>query len=352
MSNETHRRRKKKKVSPVKILIGCVVAIGIVFAMIKSLDGAITDMYNTGSSVPEEFQTAEEVSDDVVNILVCGLDWDEGRTGMMADVILYVSLDAKAGKINVLQIPRDTYVGAPSKTGKINGVYQAGKEEEKMLNMVNTINERFGLAVDHYVSLDMEAFIKIVDAVEGGLDMYVPCPIITKDPDTGKEVTVIEEAGWYKVNGQTAEAIVRNRNYGMADLQRLEVQRYFYASVIKYFKDAGITDTLKIMGRFTPYITTDMHWTRIASLAATTLNIDYANMVLIKPGLNGLMVDGQNVLEIPQQEWLDVINNNFRPYQTPVEALHIDEIEGNITSSFGQTAISVTNIGELLSSAQ
>ena len=185
--------------------------------------------------------------------------------------------------------------------------------------------------------------------------MYVPYEIVIKDGNGNKE-TIIKEAGWYYVDGQLAEAIVRNRNYAGGDIQRMEVQSYFYASVIKYFKEIGVSDSLKLLPRFTPYITTDMHWSRIAGLATEALNMEYSNMAIIKPGIHGYDVKTskngvQNLLEIPQDEWLEIINKHFRPYQDPVEALNIDELPGEIVNDYGATGVKVTNLGDLLASA-
>ncbi len=355
MSSKKTAKRKKKG-NPKRTLIACVVAICIVAVMIFALDGAVTGMYQEGEQIPENIQTAEEIKDDVVNLLVCGIDMEEGRDTYKTDVILYVTMDIKAGTVKALQIPRDTFVGKPSKTGKINGVYADGEDPNGIMNLIKTINERFGLAVDHYATLDMEAFVDMVNWIDGGLDMYIPRKITIKDAN-GNEETIIEEPGWYKVNGDLAAVIVRNRNYGGSDSTRLEVQSYFYASVIKYFKGLGVSDMLKNLPRFTPYITTDMHWTRIAGLATEALNIEYDNMAIIKPGIHGYDVQTsrngvQNLLEIPQDEWLDVINKHFRPYQDPVEALYIDELPGEITRDWGATGIEVTNIGELLANAE
>lgn len=356
MSNKSTAKRKKKK-NPKRTLIACIVAICIVAVMIFAVDSAVSGMYQEGEKVPENVQTAEEIKDDVVNLLVCGIDMEKGRDTYKTDVILYVTMDIKAGTVKALQIPRDTFVGEPSKTGKINGVYAGGDNPNGIMNLIETINQRFGLAVDHYATLDMEAFVDMVNWIDGGLDMYVPREITIVDKVTGKKETIIKEAGWYKVNGDLAAVIVRNRNYGGSDSTRLEVQSYFYASVIKYFKDLGVSDMLKNLPRFTPYITTDMHWTRIAGLATEALNIEYENMAIIKPGIHGYDVKTsrngtQNLLEIPQDEWLDIINKHFRPYQDPVQALDIDEIEGEIVNDWGATGITVTNIGELLANAE
>ena len=357
MSNKnTYKSQKRKKKSnPKKTLVACLVAICVVAVMIFAIDGAITGMYHEGEAVPEDLRTPEDIQDDVVNLLVCGIDMEEGRDTYKTDVIMYVTMDVKAGTVKALQIPRDTFVGEPSKTGKINGVYADGDNKNGIINLIETLNHRFGLTVDHYATLDMEAFVDVVNWIEGGLQMYVPYEITIKDGNGNKE-TIIEEAGWYYVDGQLAEAIVRNRNYAGGDIQRMEVQSYFYASVIKYFKDIGVSDSLKLLPRFTPYITTDMHWSRMAGLATEALNMDYSNMAIIKPGVHGYDIrtkrNGvQNLLEIPQDEWLEIINKHFRPYQDPVEELNIDEIEGEVVNDWGATSITVTNIGDLLAGA-
>ena len=357
MSNKntySSKKRKKKK-NPKATLIACLVAICVVAVMIFAVDGAIGNMYQEGEEVPVDLRTPEEIQDDVVNILVCGVDMEEGRDTYQTDVIMYVTMDIKAGTVKALQIPRDTFVGTPSRTGKINGVYSGGDNKNGIMNLIETLNQRFGLTVDHYATLDMEAFVDVVNWIEGGLQMYVPYEIVIKDGNGNKE-SIIKEAGWYYVDGQLAEAIVRNRNYAGGDIQRMEVQSYFYASVIKYFKEIGVSDSLKLLPRFTPYITTDMHWSRIAGLATEALNMEYSNMAIIKPGIHGYDVKTskngvQNLLEIPQDEWLEIINKHFRPYQGPVEALNIDELPGEIVNDYGATGVKVTNLGDLLASA-
>lgn len=354
--SDSNRKKSKQKKNPKVVLIACAVAICIVVCAIVAVNNTINGMYQSGESVPEDLQTNEEVKDDVVNILVCGLDMEQGRDTYMTDVIVYITMDIKAGTVKALQIPRDTFVGEPSTTGKINAVYKDGDNANGIMNLIQTLHDRFGLSVDHYATLDMEAFVEMVNWIDDGLDMYVPREITIEDKKTGTEETIIPEAGWYKVSGELAEAIVRNRNYGGTDTARLEVQSYFYASVIKYFKSLGVSDMLKILPRFTPYITTDMHWSRIAALATEAINMDFNDMVIIRPGTHGYNIDTprngvQNLLEIPQQEWLDIINKHFRPYQDPVEALNIDPIEGAVVTDWGAVGISVTNIGDLLANA-
>ena len=346
---EAASKRRKKKKNPKKTLIACLATIAIIGAMIFVVDKAITGMYNVGEQVPEDLTTDNSIKEDVVNILVCGIDWDDGRTAKMTDVIVYVSLDVKEGKVSMLQIPRDTYVGEPSRTGKINAVYKDGDNKNQIMNLIKTLNERFGLTVDHYLTLDMESFTILIDHLENGLSMYVPCPIILKDGN-GVETVLYSEAGWYQVDGATAEAILRNRNYPEADTQRLAVQSAFYASVMKHFKEVGVVVCAQLVPTFAKFVTTDMHWTRMVALVTEVLNIDFNNMQIIKPSVHGYIADGQAIVVVEEEEWLSILNENFRPYQSPVEDIIIDEI-GEITQDYGATKTTVQTIGGILANA-
>ena len=347
---EAAAKRKKKKKNPKKTLIACLVSVCVIGVMLFAVDKAITGMYNIGSSIDSEYKTSNEIDQDVVNILVCGIDWDDSRTAKMTDVIVYATLDVKAGKVSLLQIPRDTFVGEPSKTGKINGVYLGGNEKNNIMNVVKTLNERFGLTVDHYVTLDMESFTILVDHIEHGLNMYVPRPIVLLDKETGKEFTLYSEPGWYTVDGVTAEAILRNRNYPDNDTGRLEVQSAFYASLIKHFKEVGVVTSAELVPTFAKFVTTDMHWTRMVSLVTKVLSIDFNNMQIIKPAVHGYVADGQAVLEVQEEEWIKIINENFRPYQKPITEIDVEEI-GEITNDYGLVPTGVQTIGGILNGA-
>lgn len=330
-ANKAARRAKKKKKAMVRILTTLAVIAVVVGGMYILVDKVIGGMYNRGGTIPLDIRTPESLKDDVVNILICGIDQEQGRSGYLTDVVMYVTLDAKAKKVSVLQIPRDTYVGTEVPTGgthKINAVFNHGKEKEKIFNVINLVNSQLLLPVDHYAYLDMEAFIAMVDAVEGGLEMYVPVPIITKD-ESGKEHVIIKDPGNYMVSGETAEAIVRNRNYAMADIERLNVQRHFYAALIKYFKDIGISDFLKLLPRFTPYITTDMSWQRMGALANIGLQVEFVDMVMMKPVVAGMAGGPVTVNKV---ELAEMLNTYFRPYQdhVPADKLKIPQGE-NIT---------------------
>lgn len=97
-----------------------------VLAVVFGANALINGMYQHGGKVDSDIRTADELKGDVMNILVCGIDWNEGRTSANTDVIMYVTLDIKSKKVSAFQIPRDTYIGEDvntGNTGKINAVY-------------------------------------------------------------------------------------------------------------------------------------------------------------------------------------------------------------------------------------
>lgn len=362
---KSEQRRKAKKKKQAKTLRTFIIAAVCVLAVVFGANALINGMYQHGGKVDSDIRTADELKGDVMNILVCGIDWDEGRTSANTDVIMYVTLDIKSKKVSAFQIPRDTYIGDDvntGNTGKINAVYGKNGSDNPIMDLAKTLNSKLNLSIDHYVTLDMDAFINVVNGIDGGLDMYVPCPITLKDKTTGREETIIPEAGWYKVDGALAEQIVRNRNYANADLYRLEVQRYFYAAVIKYFtENTSISDFIKIMSRFTQYLTTDMDWTEIASIAQFGFSVDYNDMVLVKPQLHGYDViksgnsTATNVLVPVEENWAELLNTYCRPYQDAsdesVLQLPTRPPAGEVVRDYGITEDSITTIGELLNNA-
>ena len=324
----------------------------------------ISGMYNSGETIDEDIRTAEDLQDKVINVLVCGIDYEAGRDLGMTDVIMYVTLDVAGNKVSALQIPRDVYIGDDVNTGgtkKVNGVYAHGDEENQIMNLVKAINSKLDLKVDHYVTLDMDALVEMVNWIDWGFEMYVPCQIVLKDGNGNQEV-FIEEPGWYTLTGAEVEAIVRNRNYPNSDTQRSEVQRYFYASIIKNFREnLTVSDFIKVMNRFTQNITTDMHWTKIASMAKFGFAVDFNDMTLIKPATHGYNViyEGKtrelNIQHFVKDELAETLNTYFRPYQDPVSA---DQLKipgappkGEVTRDFGVVAASQTTIGALLGNA-
>ena len=299
--SEPPRRRKKKKKTPIWLPLAVVLAViavvsGVV-AYAVSLVNRVEDSLRPDDSTPtiqEEIKTAEGYKGDVVNILVCGIDYEEGRAygdaesnDGMTDMILYVQFDIKGNALRMLQIPRNSLVTTANKKVTLsNGkTYAASNYQINSVALSNggsiaaladVIYDQYRLPIDYYVSVDMQALVEMVDNF-GGIEVYIP-----HDMSYGGSKLL---KGYRNLDGASAEFFVRCRHgegYANSDIDRLNMQRYFYAGLFKRARAMGITDILNQLPLVLEkhYIKTDMDITTIAKLLVSFLKVDSANIIL------------------------------------------------------------------------
>lgn len=191
-------------------------------------------------------QQTEQVSNGIftppirTNVLIVGVDKAENLT----DVMMVASFISTTGQINLLSIPRDTYINykgekltalrqvnshAPSHM-KANSVY-AYTKSSGIEFLKSTIEDLLGIKIDYYVKVDLDAFKHIVDAV-GGIYFDVPAGGL-KYSDPTQDLYINLKEGRQLLNGSDAEGLVRFRKgYARQDLQRVEVQQQFIKEFI------------------------------------------------------------------------------------------------------------------------
>ena len=294
------RRRKKKKKTPVWLPMAVTLAVlavisgVVVYAvnMVNKVEDNLKPEENATSLV-EEIQTLEEYKGDVVNILVCGIDYEEGRAYSsdgsndgMTDMILYCQFDIKGGALRMLQIPRNSLVATQNRKITLsNGkTYAATNYQINSVALSNggdiaalaeVIYDQYKLPIDYYVTIDMQALVEMVDNF-GGIEVYIP-----HDMSYGGSKLL---KGYRNLNGASAEFFVRCRHgdgYANSDIDRLNMQRYFYAGLFKRARAMGVTDILNQLPLvFKNYIKTDMDISTIAKLVVSFLKIDSSNIIL------------------------------------------------------------------------
>ena len=297
---EPPRRRKKKKKTqlwlPFAVVMAVIAVVSGVVVYGVSMLNKVEDSLRPDDSTPtiqEEVKTAEEYKGDVVNILVCGIDYEEGRNYSdassndgMTDMILYCQFDIKNGALHMLQIPRNSLVATQNRKITLsNGkTYAASNYQINSVALSNggsiaaladVIYDQYRLPVDYYVSVDMQALVEMVDNF-GGIEVYIP-----HDMSYGGSKLI---KGYRNLDGASAEFFVRCRHgdgYANSDLDRLNMQRYFYAGLFKRARSMGVTDILNQLPLvFKNYIKTDMDISTIAKLVVSFLKIDSSNIIL------------------------------------------------------------------------
>lgn len=321
--------KKKKRAGALKItLITLLVIFLIAFGALQIVLHAIAP--GAGSvSISELINTPKEFQGDQLNVLVAGVDWEEGRAygtndsntnDGMTDMILYMHFDLQNHKISMLQIPRNTLVAGVynSGNGQINSV---ALSNNGIADLAECVNKMFGLPVDDYITIDMASLKKIVDTF-GGVEVFVP-----HDMDYAGSVL---RQGYQTLDGDAAEFFVRCRKgqgYERSDLDRLNMQRYFYSALFRRVRTATIRDIAKLTPVAMNYVTTSLSATEIASLGVSFLKVDSANIMICQLPVYGspeYYLGTHSVVVAAKQESADLLNTYFRTYTGPLDVSQLN----------------------------
>ena len=369
------RRRKKKKKTPLWLPLAVTLAVvavlsGVVVyavSMMNKVEENLKPEENAASLV-EEIQTLEEYKGDVVNILVCGIDYEEGRAYSsdgtndgMTDMILYCQFDIKGGALRMLQIPRNTLVTTQNRkltlsNGKTYAVsnYQinsvALSNGGNIAALAEVIYDQYKLPIDYYVTIDMQALVEMVDNF-GGIEVYIP-------HDMSFAGSALKQ-GYRNLDGTSAEFFVRCRHgegYANSDIDRLNMQRYFYAGLFKRVRSMGVTDVIAQLPLiFNNYIHTDMDLATIAKMLVSFTRIDSANIMLAQtPVFMGVpnvgktdSFDGYSCVVPDAGSIAELLNTYFRTYTGPVSAEELNLVTNDWPHGSASTSANVQFVGQL-----
>lgn len=123
--------------------------------------------------------------------------------GVNSDVIMVLRLVPHQTP-KLLSIPRDTFVPDARSGGLYNKIDAALADGPSQL--VQAIQQDFGIPINHFVVLNFETFANIVTAL-GGITMYFPTSL--KDQQSG---LYISHSGCLHISGLEALALVRARH--------------------------------------------------------------------------------------------------------------------------------------------
>lgn len=180
-------------------------------------------------------------ADDPQNILLIGSDdrgpdnRDTAAAGKRSDTLLVIRLDPARANARVLSLPRDTRVEIPRRgTDKLNAAFAHGGPQLA----IETIRGLTGIPIHHYVEINFDGLVGLVDAL-GGVEICVDEPM--RDPKVNIWFGAV---GCYQVNGAKALVFARSRTMqilrngkweedGTADLGRIHRQQLLMKAILK-----------------------------------------------------------------------------------------------------------------------
>ena len=225
-------------------------------------------------------------------VLIAGVASDGYLYGL-ADAVRVARVDFQTGKVSVMAVPRDLWVDIPAiddhgiTKGKLNQAYFYGTQGMGYFDgsgygsglLAQTLQEDFGLHVDHYIAVNLNAFRNIVDGI-GGVDVYLPEPVYTK---WFEEPKLFKKAGSHHLTGKEAEKIVRARieigDYGRINNQTLVLK----AIAAKMITPSGLKNLPEIVSRLINYTLTDFSPSDISKLLCLAEKVDPREDVTYEP---------------------------------------------------------------------
>ena len=212
VSARVYRRRRIAAALAALLVLGLVMAAGG-WGYTAFRFGQISSVHVPG--------LGKAPSDGSVNLLVVGSDTRQGlrdggfgeAAGQRSDVIIVVHLVPAARHAAVLSIPRDLYVPVAGTGGsaKINSAFNRGPGQ-----LVQTIQQSFGIPIHHYLLVNFDGFREVVDAL-GGVPMYFPRPVRDSNDGHNESGLNVPRTGCQRLGGGQALALARSRYFQYQD---------------------------------------------------------------------------------------------------------------------------------------
>ena len=276
-------------------------------------EGKATTQPSNSASPNDQVEPTEEpyqFKESMLNLLLMGLDADEGRYKTMGafrtDTMILVSIDFTENTVDMISIPRDSYVKIPGRKerGRVNAafVYGGGLKKDGFTTTIQTVQDLFGgIPIHYYAAIDMNAFIKIIDGF-GGITYEVDVPVSSAGLDRGIQ----------KLNGVQTLAYARHRKTAGGDIDRVNRQQRLLMGILDQLKSTdsivklpGVYDSVK------DDIWTNLNFKQVAALAlfANNMDMDHLQRHMV-PG-NYLDMDKISYWGIDQKKKNQLINELF-----------------------------------------
>ncbi len=222
--------------------------------------------------------------DEVMYILVIGTDTrNAGYLFGLGDTSMVFRVDFQNREVSVMGFPRDLWVEIPDVLedngrthGKLNQSYHFGTSGMGYFSgegygaglMAATMEQNWGLKIDHYIVINMRTFRDVIDAV-GGIEVYNPSPVYSYQQNQAKV-----PSGGYFFSGSDALLYVRYRDPRNVN-DRVDRQAIVLEALYKsIFSLSTIPKIPELIGLYKGNILTDMHLAELSQFLCLAAKVD------------------------------------------------------------------------------
>jgi LCP family protein required for cell wall assembly len=223
-----------------------------------------------------------------MQVLLIGSDTrGAGYTWGLSDVMRVARIDFSEPRLTLLDFPRDLWVQIPEIADnlkgqdheKLNQAYLYGNPGDGFGYwddpsagpglLARTLEVNFGVKTDHYMAVNMQTFVRMVDAVDG-LDVTLPERIGgSHDPNLQK--------GLHHLDGAEALAVARNRAEGV--FSRGEEQNLVLCALQKKLLSPSVVPHIpELISAFRGSVQTDLSPELMGQLACLATQLPRKNI--------------------------------------------------------------------------
>ena len=265
--------------------------------------------------------SSEERKEHFYTVLMAGLDDENGGS----DTNLLMALDAENGTINVVSLPRDTLLNVSWSVKKLNNAYHHGGISQTRTE----VSRLLGIPVDYYVTVDLRAFVELVDAIDG-VDFDIPVDMDYDDPE--QDLHIHFKKGPRHLTGQQALEVVRWRQnndgtgYATADIGRIGTQQAFLTAVAKQTLQVSNLDKIPEMAEiFSTRVETDLKLAHLIWIGEQALSMGSDSIAFhTLPGDGAGYYKGGSYYVLDPEGVLELIDTYFNPYKRPLTREDMD----------------------------
>ncbi|WP_096272586.1 LCP family protein [Paucisalibacillus globulus] len=306
-TTRNHANKNKRriiKVSILTILSLMVITIGLyAFYIYNKAQDTANDSYKEVERENERSSLRNNtvnLVEDNVSILIIGIDDSEDRNfneQSRSDALMLATFNRDKNSVKLLSIPRDSYVYVPELgyNTKINHAHFYGGPKAT----IETIEHFLNTPVDYYIRFNFEAFIEVVDSLDG-IHFDVPYEMYEPDSHDNKDAIHLMP-GYQKLNGEQALALARTRKYDNDVSRGKRQQEIIKALINKATSAPSVFKIGSVMEAIGNNMKTNLTFDDMKSFATYSLTKQPTITTLNLDGHGGYFEDGLWYYEVDEE---------------------------------------------------